>query len=163
VFESTTPIKVEARSALIWLIITIVVALAAMVSIAFIGIAVFVGTFNAYGAVSACVAEIAYLLVIAAIAVCVILVSRNRGRKRAARRSEEEAMAQRRRFAQGPPLWKDKGVIAAALPILTKAAQLAVRYKGPAGLLVGGAALGWSVWHAMREPRMTAPDAQNPA
>ena len=152
-FESiTTPLKIEATDALNYLIIAAALAVAAMVGFMFGAVAVFMTTFNAYGSLYAALAEIGYCLVVLAVMVVIILVSRSRARRRAVARAEAEEVRRRREKSGAPPAWKDMGVVATALPIAMKAAQLGLRNKTALGLVAGGMAAGWAAWQASKSP-----------
>jgi hypothetical protein len=149
VFESiTTPVKIEVRDAASYLIIAVAVGLSAMVAFMFGAVAVYIATRNAYGGVYGCLAEVAYCLVVGAVAVGIIFLSRSKARRRAVVRAQEEEIERRRNNAGTPPAWRDMGVITTALPLALKAAQIGLRNKAMLGLVAGGIAAGWSAWNA---------------
>jgi hypothetical protein len=122
VFESvTTPLKIEAREALDFLVVSVVVGLSATTAFVFGAVAVFYGTHQTYGALYASLAEIGYCLVVAALMIGIILLSRSRARRRAATRAEADEIARRRKLSDAPPMWKDAGVVGVVLPLLLKA------------------------------------------
>jgi hypothetical protein len=126
----------------------VAVGLSAMVAFMFGAVAVYIATRDAYGAVTGCLAEAAYCLVVGAVAVGIIFLSRNKARRRAVVRSQEKEIERRRKSAGAPPAWKDMGVITTALPFALRAARIGLRNKAMLGLVAGGIAAGWSAWQA---------------
>jgi hypothetical protein len=151
VFERiTTPLKVEARDLANFLIIAVALGLSAMIAFVFGAVAVFLAVQQNYGAVYASLAEIGYCLVVTAVMVGAVLAIRSKARRRAVARAEAEEIERRRKLAGAPPMWKDSGVIAAAVPILLKVVQFGSRNKTGIGLVTGGLAAAFTAWHVTK-------------
>jgi hypothetical protein len=151
VFESiTTPLKVEARDLANFLIIAVAVGLSAMIAFMFGAVAIFLAVQQAYGTLYASAAEIGYCVIVAAAMVGAVLLIRSKARRRAVARAEADEIERRRKAAGAPPMWKDSGVIAVAMPILLKVVQVGSRNKTGIGLVTGGLVAAFTAWQATK-------------
>lgn len=144
----TKPLKAEARDALNFAVVAVAVGLSATLAFMFGAVAVFVAVQQTYGALYASLAEIAYCVAVAGAMVGAIMVFRNKVRIRAAARAGEEELERRRMAADAPSMWKDPGILTAALPFVMKAAQFGIRNRTLFGLAAGGAMAAWTTWQA---------------
>lgn len=150
-FESiTTPLKVEARDALNYLIVAVALGLSAAVAFMFGAVALFMGAYSSYGVLYASLTEIGYCLLVAAVMVGVILINRSKARRRAVARAEADEIERRRKVAGAPPLWKDAGVLSAAAPVALKVLQLATRNRTSIGLVTGGLFAAVTAWQVTK-------------
>lgn len=139
---ATAAARVEFQSLARTVVWAAVGASTAFVGIAFVAVAIFIATIEAYGSLWAALAMIAYSIAVAGAAVGLLVLVQSGGRKSAAKRAEADTITEQERAQSAPPLWKDPGVMSTALPIAFKVAQIAFRNRALIGIVASTAALG---------------------
>jgi len=137
--------RVEIRGMVTTLICAAVAASAALVSVLFIAVAIFIWASDNYGRLSASLAMAAFFVVVAAIAVTVLLVAQSKARKEAARQAEKERLEKEEAAKNAPPAWLDPALIPTLLPLGIKAMQIGLKHRGLLLALISSAALGWAM------------------
>ena len=152
-------LRVEVRGAVTTLICAAVAASAGLVGVLFIAVAIFIWASENYGRLTAAIAMAAFFIVVAAIAVTVLLIAQNKGRKEAARQAEKERLEREEAAKNAPPAWLDPALIPTLLPIGIKAMQIGLKHRGILLALLSSVAVGWAMLRERGKPDADVDDA----